>query len=167
MTRALRRLAAVAISGGLLASGSPALAGQATNTVPASLTVFQGCTLRTSDLLFVAPNPIIGLNIDASTTLTVKCTPNTAYTIDIDDGLQPQGNNKRRMKSAGGATIGYNIYFNAARTAVWGKGSGKNYAGNSGSSGAAQSIPVYGRVNIAALIPAGGYKDTLTVTLNF
>jgi spore coat protein U-like protein len=28
-------------------------------------------------------------------------------------------------------------------------------------------IPVYGRVTLAALIPAGGYKDTLTVTLNF
>ena len=161
-------MSAIGIAGGLLAAGTPALAGQATNTVDAKVTVVSGCSLQTSDLMFVAPNPLIGLIIDSSTTLTVKCTPNTDYTVDIDDGQQPQGNNKRRMVSAGGATIPYNVYFDAARSAsrVWGKGQGKNYAGNSGT-GAAQVIPVYGRVTIAALIPAGGYKDTLTVTLNF
>ncbi|WP_126174703.1 Csu type fimbrial protein [Tsuneonella rigui] len=159
-------MSAIGIAGGLMAAGTPALAGQATNTVDAKVTVVSGCSLQTSDLMFVAPNPLIGLIIDSSTNLTVKCTPNTDYSIDIDDGAQPQATNKRRMISAGGATIPYNVYFNAARTAVWGKGAGKNFAGNSGT-GAAQSIPVYGRVTIAALIPAGGYKDTLTVTLNF
>jgi spore coat protein U-like protein len=161
-------MSAIGIAGGLLVAGTPALAGQATNTLDAKVTVVSGCSLQTSDLMFVAPNPLLGLIIDSSTTLTVKCTPNTAYTVDIDDGLQPQGNNKRRMKSAGGATIPYNIYFDAARSPskVWGKGQGKNYAGNSGT-GAAQIIPVYGRVTVAALIPAGGYKDTLTVTLSF
>jgi len=161
-------MSAVVIAGGLMAAGTPALAGQTTNTLNAKITVTDGCSLQTSDLMFVAPNPIIGLVIDSSTTLTVKCTPNTAYTIDIDDGLQPQGNNKRRMVSAAGVPLAYNVYFDAARSAsrVWGKGAGKNYIGNSGS-GAAQSIPVYGRVTVAALIPAGGYKDTLTVTLNF
>lgn len=156
------------IAGGLLAAGAPAFAGQSTNTVPVSFKVTDGCTLQASDLMFVSQTALIGLIIDSTATLTVKCTPNTPYTIDIDDGLHPQGNNKRRMISAGGTTIPYNIYFNAARTAsrVWGKGAGKNYVGNSGN-GSTQTIPVYGRVTIAALIPAGGYKDTLVVTLNF
>jgi spore coat protein U-like protein len=159
---------AVVVAGGLLAAGTPALAGTTTNTLPVRLKVTDGCSLQTSDLMFVSQTPIIGLIIDSTATLTVKCTPNTAYTVDIDDGLQPQGNNKRQMVSAGGARIPYNVYFDAARSAsrVWGKGTGKNYVGNSGT-GATQLIPVYGRVVLAALIPAGGYKDTLVVTLNF
>lgn len=167
MSGRLRRLILCAIAGGLLAAGTPALAGQATNTLPVDLTVAPGCSLQTNPLMFVATNALINFNIDAAATLVVKCTPNTAYAVDIDDGLHARGNNRRRMFSASSNRyIDYNVFMDARRASIWGKGSTKNLTGNSGS-GAPVSIPVYGRVPAAFLIAAGDYKDTLLVTLNF
>ena len=152
----------------LVASGisSPALAGRATNTVDVSATVLAGCSLRTRPLMFVAPNGVLNVAVDATTTATVKCTPNTAFSVDIDDGLHFQGNNKRRMRNALGVYLPYNVYLDAARTRVWGKGQSKNYAGNSGA-GAPIDLPIYGRVPISLLPATGNYRDTLVVTLNF
>lgn len=167
MTGRLRRCAAVGFAGCLLAAGTPALAGKATNTLPVDLTVAPGCSLQTHPLMFVASNALIDLDIDATAILTVKCTPNTPFSVDIDDGLHPKGNNKRRMFSAASNRfIDYNVFVDTQRSNIWGKGATKNVKGNSGS-GAPIDIPIYGRVPSAILITAGDYKDTLVVTLNF
>jgi spore coat protein U-like protein len=156
----------IAIAAALGVFGSPASARQTTNTTPVKLTVRSGCSLQTRPLMFVTSNGLIDLDIDATSTMTVICSPNTTYEIDIDDGLHAQGNNKRRMATAAGSLLPYNVYLDSARKNVWGKGSTKVMTGNSGN-GAPINVPIYGRVPSAIIIPNGAYKDTLVVTINF
>jgi spore coat protein U-like protein len=162
----LRRAMLIGTAGCFSLASVPATAGTATNTVPAKLKVFAGCSLQARPLMFVATNPLLSVNIDATTSLTVKCTPNTDYSIDIDDGLNPQGNNKRQMTGPLGIPLPYNVYLDGARKNVWGKGQTKNFTGNSGA-GSPLDIPVYGRVPASTLSAVGQYNDTLTVTLSF
>jgi len=97
--------------------GTAASAGQTTGTLPASITVFTGCSLVTRPLTFDA-TVITGNNpIDATTTITVKCTPNTNFTVDIDNGLNASGNSSnRQMRSATGGLLAYDVYRDSPRT---------------------------------------------------
>lgn len=155
--------AAVAV----LAAAAPARAGTSTNTMDASLSIESGCRLDTRALVFIGIPPFSkGLLLDSSTTLTVDCTPNTAYTIDIDTGLHPNGINRRMYSALTNSYVAYDIYRDGPRTNVWGTGQLKNVAGNSGAGGP-QTVTLYGRVSLPTKVLAGDYLDTLTVTLNF
>lgn len=150
------------------AAGGPALAGQVTNTLPASVRVYTGCSLQTRPLTFDA-SQIVSNQIDSTSTITIRCTPNTDFSIDIDKGLNANGNSSnRQMRNVNtGALLAYDVYRDSPRSNVWGTGALKNaVTGNSGA-GAPMDIVLYGRVKNPGRIAAGDYKDTLTVTLNF
>lgn len=156
------------IAAALGAAGTPALAGQATNTLPVEITVVTGCSLVTRPLMFDATG-IVGTNpIDATTTITVKCTPNTDFDVDIDTGLHASGNsaNRRMFSASTNSYVSYDVYRDSPRSNVWGRGKTRNVAGNSGA-GAPLDIVLYGRVTNTGKIVAGDYIDTLVVTLNF
>jgi spore coat protein U-like protein len=149
-------------------AGTPALAGQATNTLPARVTVYTGCSLVARPLTFDA-SAVTGSNpIDATTTISVRCTPNTNFDVDINNGLYANGgsSNRRMYSAATNSYITYDVYRDSPRSNVWGTGKLKNVAGNSGT-GAPLDITIYGRVSKTQTIQAGDYKDTLVVTLNF
>jgi spore coat protein U-like protein len=159
---------AAGLAAAFCAVGTPALAGQATNTLPVAVTVATGCTLQTRPLMFDATG-IVGSNpIDATTTITVKCTPNTNYDVDIDTGLHANGNsaNRRMFSASTNSYVSYDVYRDSPRNKVWGRGGNRNVTGNSGT-GAPLDIMLYGRVKNTGKIAAGDYLDTLTVTLNF
>jgi spore coat protein U-like protein len=132
------------------------------------VTVATGCTLQTRPLTFDATG-IVGTNpFDATTTVTVKCTPNTPFDIDIDTGLYANGNsaNRRMFSASTNSYVSYDVYRDSPRNNVWGRGKTRNVAGNSGT-GAPIEFVLYGRVQNTGKIVAGDYLDTLVVTLNF
>ncbi len=149
----------------LCAAAAPAFAGEATNTLPVAVRVFTGCSLVTRPLTFDA-RVITGTTIDSTTTITVRCTPNTNFSVDIDKGLWANGINRRMFSSQANAYLTYDVYRDSPRTNVWGTGQLKNVVGNSGS-GLPLEILIYGRVTKPNNIKAGDYTDTLLVTLNF
>jgi spore coat protein U-like protein len=131
------------------------------------LTVQSGCAIQSRPLIFVASNALVDLNIDAATTLTVTCTPNTEFDVDINDGLHTgKGKNNRQMSNSSGALLPYEIYLDGARKREWGKGKKGTFVGNSGS-GSPVDIPVFGRVRAAVLVPGGAYTDSLIATVSF
>ena len=133
--------------------------------MPVSLSVFQGCSLKTQPMTFLLPAVVTNDTLDTTSTITVKCSPNTNFTVDLDDGLYPKGI-KRQMRDPVAGFVEYQVYRDTPRSKVWRKGNFDNVAGNSGT-GTPFDIVLYGRVANASKIKAGGYKDTLTVTLNF
>lgn len=166
--RRLRRTTAAVIAAALGAGGTPALGGEATNTLPVAVTVATGCSLVTRPLTFDA-SVIVGTNpIDATATITVKCTPDTDFDIDIDTGLYANGNsaNRRMFSASTNSYVSYDVYRDSPRNNVWGRGKTRNVAGNSGT-GSPIDFVLYGRVQNTGKIAAGDYLDTLVVTLNF
>lgn len=153
----------------IVAVAAPASARQTTNTMEAKVRVFTGCSLQTRPLTFDASQAATANQIDATSSITIKCTPNTAYSIDIDKGLHSAGNSSNRaMRNVTtGALLSYDVYRDSPRTNVWGTGALKTAVTGTSGSGAPINIQLYGRVRNPGKIAAGDYKDTLTVTLNF
>lgn len=150
----------------LAASSALAASGLTTRTIPVTAHILNGCTIAVTPLSWVILVPTAG-NIDTTATITLLCTPNINYTIDIDDGLYPQGNmNRRVFSTSANAYLRYDIYRDPPRSKVWGKGNANNYAGTASALGV-DVLTVYGRLSSTRSIVAGGYTDTLTVTVNF
>ena len=148
-----------------LAASPCAAAGRATNQFRVSVSPINSCTVSATPLIFLIPVPT-NLNVDATSTIAIKCPPNIAFTIDIDTGLYSNGINRRVYNAGYNAYINYDVYKDPPRSAVWGTGGVKNVAGNSGPTGIALRT-VYGRVASVKTLKSGSYRDTLTVTITF
>ena len=161
------RIALLVGATGALAFGATpcAASGKATNQFQVSVQPLSSCTVAAAPLIFMIPAPT-NANVDSTTTVTVKCPPNTPFTIAIDSGLHFQGINRRVYNATTNSYINYDVYKDPPRSAVWGTGGAKTLAGNSGATGTSVST-VYGRVASVKTLQAGGYTDTLTVTITF
>ena len=148
-----------------LAASPCAAAGRATNQFRATVNPISSCTVSATPLIFLIPVPT-NTNVDSTSTITVRCPRNTAFTIDIDSGLHSNGINRRVYNAGFNAYINYDVYKDPPRSAVWGTGGAKNVAGNSGPTGILLRT-VYGRVASVKTLKSGSYRDTLTVTVTF
>jgi spore coat protein U-like protein len=154
-----------AVGAQALATPAYAASGRATNQMPVSVSPLSSCTVVATPMIFLIPVPT-NANVDSTSTITIACPRNTAFTVDIDTGLYPNGINRRVFNAAANAYINYDVYKDPPRSAVWGTGGARNVGGNSGATGTAL-LTVYGRVASVKTLKAGGYNDTLTVTVTF
>lgn len=158
--------AGLAVASACALAASPcAAAGRATNQMRVTVNPIASCTVGTTPLVFFVPVPV-NADFDSTSSITVKCPPNTAYVVDIDNGLNAQGVNRRVFNAAANTYLTYDVYKDPPRSQVWGKGNLKNVSGNSGATGLFV-YTVYGRLNAKSSMKAGGYRDTLTITVTF
>lgn len=161
---AYRSLAAVAALS-LAFSAAPGLADRATYTMPVSLSIVDGCTVSAAPLVFAMPVPT-NQDFDSTSSITVRCNPNLAFTLNIDNGLHAQGNNRRVYNASANDHLNYTIHQTPPPTQVWGRGNTRNLAGNSGPTGIVV-YPVYGRLKGEAGAAPGNYSDLLTISIDF
>jgi spore coat protein U-like protein len=107
-------------------------------------------------------------SLDSSATITYNCN-NQANHVSIWLGKGSSSTFAPRTMTKGGETLSYNLFVDAARTAVWGDGtSGTSvYARNNPPNNSNVNVPVYGRVTAAQDVSAGSYSDTILATINF
>jgi spore coat protein U-like protein len=126
-------------------------------------TVVPNCAISATTLAF---GSYAGLQLDATSTLTVNCTSMTPYYVNLSDGQQRDGSFYPRMASTGGVLISYRLYQNAARTIEW--RNTYNLDGQKGTgSGLAQVLTVYGRVLAQQYGTPGLYTDTIIATVTY
>ncbi|WP_067065655.1 Csu type fimbrial protein [Roseateles chitosanitabidus] len=150
--------------------GDAVLAGTSTNTLSSQTTVTTACNVSGSTLSFGNTiDPIGTVPVDATSTLTVECTNTTPFTLSLSAGLNAGGitNFSQRKLKNGSYTLGYQLYTDAARTAIWGDGtSGSTTYGGNGTGGLL-TVYIYGRLpSLTGTIP-GTYTDTVTVTITY
>lgn len=133
----------------------------------ASATVSNACRITLATDLDFGMAGALSANRDQASTITLRCPNGTNWRLGLGNGSHANGS-VRRMRSAAGDYITYELYLNAARTQRWGNTPGTD---TSNGTGAGESSPllqtVYGRVPPQANAPAGGYADTVTVTLTY
>lgn len=97
----------------------------------------------------------------AQSSLTLECTPGTAYAVSLDEGLH---GNRRMADEQGSGFLGYEIFQDASGTRRWGGGAAGAVSGVAPSG----RIPLnaYGRI-VSRTVSAGRYGDVITVTVQF
>lgn len=104
--------------------------------------------------------------IASASNIVLRCPAGTAWMMGLNNGRNAAGG-RRRMVSADGSHITYELYQDAARTKRWGDiDSGDAAFGLGTGETTPATLKVYGQVP-AASGPKGRYTDTITITLEF
>ena len=131
-------------------------------TLNVTATVSAGCTLGTLGRIDFGSQPGLFTRADAAGSVVLTCPVSRGWSLKFDGGRNALAG-VRRMRSAAGSFVQYRIYRDPSRTnliAIDGT------IGGTGT-GAAQTTPVYGRVEPGTPPPVGQYQDFMVVTLSF
>jgi spore coat protein U-like protein len=142
-----------------------------TTTFAVTATVASKCTASATALAFGTYTPGAGA-VTNNSTISVKCTKNTPYTVALNAGATTGGTVAQRLMGSGANTLQYNLFTTAAFATVFGDGSGTSQteAGTGAGMATANSITVFGQLPDSATNQAavpGSYTDTITVTVTY
>jgi spore coat protein U-like protein len=148
-----------------------AQAATTTTTFAVTATVLSTCSATAATLAFPNYTPGAGAQI-GSTTISVKCTKNTPFTVALNAGSTTGDAFAQRLMGSGANTLQYNLFTTAALTTVFGDGNAgtQTVPGTGLGVATANSVQVFGQVpdsatNQAAI--AGSYSDLITVTVTY
>lgn len=157
-----------------------ATADTTTSSFTVSSVITSGCALGTDSndtvtnfgsMDFGSMSSIAG-NVDVASTpgagsVIVTCTPGMSVSIALDYGLHGGSSTERYLKnSATEATLGYQLYQDAAHSTVWGTDALAYSVASFPDT--PQTYTIYGRLFPVTGLPASGtYTDTVTVTLTY
>ena len=151
-----------------------------TSSFTVSSVITSGCALGTSSsdsvtdfgTLNFGSMSSIADNVDVASTpgagsIVVTCTPGMSVSIALDYGLHGGSASERYMENSDStATLGYQLYQDAAYSTVWGTGSLAYSVASFPDT--TQTYTLYGRLFLVTGLPtAGTYTDTITVTLTY
>ena len=115
--------------------------------------------------------------VDSIGTFTLSCSRNGGpSSVTVTMGIGPSANtgsipNRQLRSTAWPDLLGYNLYRDALRQAVWGETVGVDTMSVSVSipnnASRTASFTIYGRIPGLQDVHAGFYADTLTVTINY
>ncbi|MEN1943469.1 spore coat U domain-containing protein [Luteimonas sp. MJ293] len=141
--------------------------GSVTFSFTASASVPDSCEIDlASDLDFGSVPGLINEAVDQQSAVTLTCTRRTAWDMSLEDGQHATGGTRRMVRSDGGGHLVYELYRDPSRTLRWGTIEDGDVESGVGT-GSQQSVTVYGRVPAGQAIPAGGYRDTVTLTISY
>lgn len=78
------------------------------------------CLVEAQSLDFPEYTPGAG-DVHSESTIAVRCSKGTAYSVTLDEGVHGTSAEARRMTN-GAESLAYQLYLDAARTTVWGDG---------------------------------------------
>lgn len=151
-----------------LAAASSAGAATATATFTVTAAVAANCLATATGMAFGTYLPGNGA-INQTSTVSVRCTSGTAYTVGLTPGLFGGATVTTRRMANGVLPLAYSLYRDPARTLNWGVTAGTDTMAGAGAGLATiQNFTVYGQVpdsvaNQGATV--GAYTDTITVNV--
>lgn len=166
---------------GLAVLGVAAITGMSTVLAPAAYAGTSNTTLGVTATVTVTPFAQVAATpvafpsyasgsmtpVTASGTVTVVAANNEAYSINLDNGITGVANGASSRLLAGGTSLHYNLYTDAALTHVWGTNMQNGVAVSGVGNGSAQGYTVYGNLPALQTAQAGNASDTITVTVSF
>jgi spore coat protein U-like protein len=126
------------------------------------------CTISSTSVNFGNYNVFNGTALDSTGTITYRCNAAAAnITVTLSKGASSTYN--PRVMTKGAETLQYNLYTNAARTTIWGDGTGGTsvYTRANPPNNSNVNVTIYGRVPAGQDVSAGSFADTISATVNF
>jgi spore coat protein U-like protein len=147
----------------------PLTAKTTTSTLNVQATVMAGCAVTGNTLDFGQTSGVDALvSVTAAqrpqTTINVLCTKGVAYQVGISDGANVSAG-QRRMKN-GTDYINYELYKSLTGSDRFGDTDTTQRVSGT-STGVSVGVPVYGQIVSGAIVGAGQYLDTATITVYF
>ena len=155
----------------LAALAGIAHAASTTTSFAVTATVQSTCSATATALAFGGYTPGAGALTNTST-ISVKCTKTTPYTVALNAGSSTGGTLAQRLMASGANRLQYNLYSSTAYTTILGDGTGTTLlsAGVGAGLSTANALTVYGQLpdnaTNQAAVP-GSYSDTITVTVTY
>jgi spore coat protein U-like protein len=120
----------------------------------------EGVAFGIYDVFATSPNDSIG-------TVRYRCNSRANVTIELDRGSAPTFATRRM--SRGPERLFFNLFTDAARTRVWGNGTGGTGVYRRVNVPLNQNInlPVFGRIPAGQDVRGGQYAETITAIINF
>ncbi len=130
-------------------------------------TVIPQCTINVTNLDFGSAGLLKSAR-DGTSTMSIVCTRDAAYSIGLNGGLSNATNPTQRKMTLGAQSLTYGLCQGIVRQTPWGNttDTGANVLGGS-DTGTPQTLTVYGRVPAQVTPPAGSYTDTVVVTITY
>lgn len=123
------------------------------------------CTITSSPITFGPYNVFSSAPVDSVGSLLFNCSGTKNVSIEISQGQS--GIFQPRALRQGAESLYYNLFLDAARSTVWGNGTGgtQTYVTNPGNEDV--TVTIYGRIPPEQDISFGSYADAVTITINF
>ena len=141
----------------------------AAGALGAAATAEAACTISTTAVNFGTYNVFSASPDNATGQVTYRCTAPRPplVTIQLDKGGAPTFN-PRQMRM-GSEILNYNLYRDAARTTIWGDGTGgsQTYTRSNPPVNQNINVNVFGRIPAGQDVSAGSYSATVTATIFF
>src|SRR5687768_5723743 len=140
----------------------------ATAGMPVRIEIVASCAVSAADLDFGAYASNQNTPVQGQTTIQLLCGSGTVAELSLDAGSGPGGStNRRRMEQEGGRDrLDYDLFQDPGRTIHWGDRSGVDTL-EVETTGAQQTVPVYGQVPGGQRVRDGIYSDMITVRVLF
>ena len=166
----MHKILTATLATGVMAAGIAQAATTGTS-FQVTATVQSTCSATAATLAFPNYTPGGGAQT-GNTTISVKCTKNTPFTVALNAGSTTGDAFAQRLMGSGTNTLQYNLYTSAALATVFGDGTGGTgtVAGTGLGVATANSVQVFGQVPDSATNQAavpGNYTDTITVTVTY
>lgn len=150
-----------------LAANAAFASGSQTGNLSVQASVPTSCTAPSILGYSINYDPILTntLDVDATTTFTMKCTLNAPVTMSISKSANYDATNSVRRAKSGTYYVNYNLFTSAARDTEWNT---TNTVVDTGQ-GATQTMTetIYTRVYGNQDVPAGTYNDTSVITVTY
>lgn len=121
------------------------------------------CTVAAGGLSFGSYDVFNGSHTDSTGSIDISCDTATPYTLTLSPG---NGSYTQRTMVNGSHVLNYNFYSDAARSQIWGDGSGGTVS-VSGNAETNANHTVYGRIQAQQNVSVGSYVDSIIVTLEY
>jgi spore coat protein U-like protein len=143
-----------------------AAATTATTTFQVTATVSANCIVSATALSFGTYDPLSASATTSTSTITVRCTLDTPYTVALDAGTGSGATVSARKMSKGADTLSYSLYQDGSYLSVWGQTAGTDTLGGTGT-GSDIEHTVHGRIPAGQNVRTGAYADTITVSVDY
>jgi len=166
----MRKILTATMAATALAAAGSASALTATTSFGVTATVLKTCSVAANPLGFGNYTPGAGA-LSANTTVNVKCTKGTGFTVALNGGSTTGGTITQRLMTNGTDTLQYNLYTTAAFATVFGDGTtGATVPGSGTGLATAVAVTVFGNLPDNATnqgVSTGAYSDLINVTVTY
>jgi len=127
------------------------------------------CSISATAIVFGTYDPFSPAPHDTAGNIVYRCgSQDHDITISLDRGSAPSFSQRRMLR--GTEPLFYNLYLDAARTIIWGDGTGGTLAyflHNPQANNQDLRVPIYGRIPAGQDVGVGDYANTIVITINF